>query len=115
MIVVIDVAKDNHHAFLGTATGKTLLKRLVFHNNFQGYEKLFTYVEATKVKNNLGLVLTSPTIIFWVLITISATALHALRERLSAATVAAGRRSHKGYTRRMAEVRTKPECLFSVL
>ncbi len=54
LIVGIDVAKDNHHAFLGTARGKTLLKRLVFNNNFQGYEKLFTYVEATKVKNNLN-------------------------------------------------------------
>ncbi|MBW2710131.1 MAG: IS110 family transposase [Deltaproteobacteria bacterium] len=53
LIVGIDVAKDNHHAFLGTATGKTLLKRLVFLNNLQGYEKLFTYVEAAKVKNNL--------------------------------------------------------------
>jgi transposase len=53
LIVGVDVAKENHHAFFGTATGKTLLKRLVFSNNFQGYEKLYTYVEATKVKNNL--------------------------------------------------------------
>ena len=29
LIVGIDVAKDNHHAFFGTARGKTLLKRLV--------------------------------------------------------------------------------------
>lgn len=28
LIVGIDVAKDKHHAFFGTATGKTLLKRL---------------------------------------------------------------------------------------
>ena len=54
LIVGIDVAKDNHHAFFGTARGETLLKRLVFNNNFQGYEKLYTYVEATKVKNNLN-------------------------------------------------------------
>ena len=53
LIVGIDVAKNNHHAFLGTGTGKTLLKKLVFSNDLQGYEKLFTYVEATKVKNNL--------------------------------------------------------------
>ncbi|MBW1708163.1 MAG: IS110 family transposase, partial [Deltaproteobacteria bacterium] len=39
LIVGIDVAKDNHHAFFGTARGKTLLKRLVFNNNLQGYEK----------------------------------------------------------------------------
>ena len=54
LIVGVDVAKDNHHAFFGTATGKTLLKRLIFHNNLQGYEKLYTYVEAAKVKNNLN-------------------------------------------------------------
>ena len=54
LIVGVDVAKDNHHAFFGTATGKTLLKRLVFNNNLQGYEKLYTYVEAAKVKNNLN-------------------------------------------------------------
>jgi len=54
LIVGIDVAKDNHHAFFGTARGKTLLKRLVFNNNLQGYEKLYTYVEAAKVKNNLN-------------------------------------------------------------
>jgi transposase len=54
LIVGIDVAKDNHHAFFGTARGETLLKRLVFNNNLQGYEKLYTYVEAAKVKNNLN-------------------------------------------------------------
>ena len=30
LIVGIDVAKDRHHAFFGTATGRTLLRRLVF-------------------------------------------------------------------------------------
>jgi len=30
LIIGIDVAKDNHHAFFGTATGKTLLRRLIF-------------------------------------------------------------------------------------
>ena len=54
LIVGIDVAKDKHYAFLGTATGRTLLKRLIFPNNLQGYEKLYTYVEAAKVKNNLN-------------------------------------------------------------
>lgn len=36
LIVGIDVAKEAHHAFFGTATGKTLVKRLVFcgaHHN----------------------------------------------------------------------------------
>ena len=30
LIVGIDIAKDRHYAFWGTATGKTLLKRIVF-------------------------------------------------------------------------------------
>lgn len=50
LIVGIDVAKDKHHAFFGTATGKTLLKRLVFENNRDGFEKLFFQAEAFKVQ-----------------------------------------------------------------
>ncbi len=48
LIVGIDVGKDKHHAFLGTATGKALLKRLVFENNLAGAEKLLDQVEAVK-------------------------------------------------------------------
>ena len=44
MIVGIDVAKDKHHAFFGTVRGETLLKRLVFENNIQGFEKLMSHV-----------------------------------------------------------------------
>jgi hypothetical protein len=33
LIVGIDVAKESHKAFFGTATGETLLRRLVFENN----------------------------------------------------------------------------------
>ena len=50
LIVGIDVAKDKHNAFFGTATGVTLLKRLVFENNADGFEKLLTFMEANKVK-----------------------------------------------------------------
>lgn len=53
LIVGIDVAKDRHNAFFGTATGKTLLKRLVFENNIEGFQRLLTYVEAVKVKHGL--------------------------------------------------------------
>lgn len=53
LIVGIDVAKDKHHAFFGTATGHTLLKRLVFDNNLEGFEKLLTFCEAMKVKHAL--------------------------------------------------------------
>ena len=53
LIVGIDVAKDTHHAFMGTATGQSLLRRLIFENNLQGFSKLMTYVEAVKVQNGL--------------------------------------------------------------
>ena len=36
VIVGIDVAKERHHAFFGTATGQALLKRLLFDNNAGG-------------------------------------------------------------------------------
>ena len=51
LIVGIDVAKDKHHAFFGTATGKTLLKRLVFENNRDGFEKLLFQAEVFKVQD----------------------------------------------------------------
>jgi transposase len=53
LIVGIDVAKEKHNAFFGTARGKTLLKRLVFENNIEGFQRLLTYVEAVKVKHGL--------------------------------------------------------------
>ena len=53
LLVGIDVAKDRHHAFLGTATGKTLLKRLVFENNVEGFRKLLAQAEAMKVQHGL--------------------------------------------------------------
>jgi transposase len=40
LVVGIDVAKDKHHAFMGSATGKSLLKKLVFENNLQGFRNL---------------------------------------------------------------------------
>jgi transposase len=53
LIVGIDVAKDRHQAFFGTATGKTLLKRLVFENSGEGFERLLIQTEAFKVQHNL--------------------------------------------------------------
>ena len=37
LIVGIDVAKEKHNAFFGTATGKTLFKRLIFSNSKEGW------------------------------------------------------------------------------
>ena len=54
LVVGIDVGKEKHHAFFGTATGKTLLRRMVFENSREGFEKLLAQVEAMKVQGGLG-------------------------------------------------------------
>lgn len=54
LIVGIDVAKDKHHAFMGTATGKTLLRRLVFENNLEGFRKLLFNVRVIRDQNGLS-------------------------------------------------------------
>jgi transposase len=54
LVVGIDVAKDKHHAFMGTATGKSLLKKLVFENNLEGFGKLLERSAAVKAQNFLS-------------------------------------------------------------
>jgi transposase len=54
LIVGMDVAKDQHVAFFGTAMGKTLFRRLVFDNNVEGFEKLLVQMEAQRVQHVLG-------------------------------------------------------------
>jgi transposase len=46
LIVGIDIAKEKHHAFFGTATGKTLLRRLIFDNTIEGFNKLLDQTKA---------------------------------------------------------------------
>jgi transposase len=53
LIVGIDVAKDKHNAFFGTATGKALFKRLVFENNIEGFERLLIQADAIKIQHSL--------------------------------------------------------------
>ena len=53
LIVGIDVAKERHHAFFGTATGETLLKRLIFDNSLEGFRKLLEQVRAIQVAQGL--------------------------------------------------------------
>jgi len=53
LIVGIDVAKDKHNAFFGTATGKTLFKRLVFENTIEGFNRLLIQADAIKVQHAL--------------------------------------------------------------
>jgi transposase len=45
LIVGIDIAKDKHHAFFGTAQGKTLWRRLLFANDIKGYRRLLGQVD----------------------------------------------------------------------
>jgi transposase len=54
LIVGIDVAKDKHHAFFGTANGKTLLKRLIFENDKNGFDRLLSQTALLRVHNGLS-------------------------------------------------------------
>jgi transposase len=54
LIVGIDVAKERHNAFFGTATGRTLHKGMVFDNTSEGFRKLITVTEALKVQHDLA-------------------------------------------------------------
>ncbi len=47
------MAKDKNYAFYGTASGKTLLKRLIFENNIEGFEKLIIQEDALKISHGL--------------------------------------------------------------
>jgi len=53
LVVGIDVAKDKHHAFMGTATGKSLYRKLVFENDLDGFARLLKTAEAIKAQNGL--------------------------------------------------------------
>ena len=53
VIVGIDVAKDRHHAFFGTANGRTLLRRLLFDNNRNGFDKLLAQVGELQARHGL--------------------------------------------------------------
>jgi transposase len=53
LIVGVDVAKDTHHAFIGTPTGKMLSKQLRFANNREGFELLTSRVETLRLQQHL--------------------------------------------------------------
>lgn len=53
LIVGIDVAKEKHHAFIGDARGRSILRRLVFTNSKEGFERLITHAENKKAVENL--------------------------------------------------------------
>lgn len=54
LVVGIDVAKDKHHAFYGTAHGKTLRKRFVFPNRRGGFEGLRALARDLATQHRLG-------------------------------------------------------------
>jgi len=54
LIVGIDVAKEKHHAFYGTANGKVLRKRFVFENRRAGFESLRALARDLAGQNGLG-------------------------------------------------------------
>ncbi|MDZ7580627.1 MAG: IS110 family transposase [Deltaproteobacteria bacterium] len=54
VIVGIDVAKERHHAFFGTATGQALLKRLLFDNSAGGFGELLERVGQLKTRHGLS-------------------------------------------------------------
>ena len=53
LVVGIDVAKEKHHAFMGSATGKSLFRKLIFENNLDGFSRLLKTAEAIKSQNSL--------------------------------------------------------------
>ena len=53
LVVGIDVAKERHYAFFGTAAGKTLLRKLVFDNTKEGFEKLLFHAATLKTRHAL--------------------------------------------------------------
>ena len=54
LVVGIDVGKDKHHAFMGSATGKSLFRKLIFENNIAGFSRFLETAEAIKVQNGLS-------------------------------------------------------------
>ncbi len=53
LIVGIDIAKEKHHAFFGTATGETLLRRLIFDNTIEGFKQLLDQTKAIQKSHKL--------------------------------------------------------------
>jgi len=53
LVAGIDVAKERHHAFFGRSDGRTLMRRLVFGNTGDGFEKLLFHAEAIKKQHAL--------------------------------------------------------------
>ena len=53
LIIGIDIAKDKHHAFFGTAKGKALWRRLIFTNDIVGYQRLIEQANTLMAQHQL--------------------------------------------------------------
>jgi len=53
LVIGLDIAKERHNAFFGTATGKTLHKGMFFDNTYEGFQKLLIQADALKVQYGL--------------------------------------------------------------
>ena len=53
LVVGLDIAKERHNAFFGTATGRTLHKGMFFDNTLEGFQKLLIQTDALKVQHGL--------------------------------------------------------------
>ncbi len=53
LIVGLDIAKEKHNAFFGTATGTSLYRGMFFDNTLEGFRKLIAQVEALKTQYGL--------------------------------------------------------------
>lgn len=51
LVVGLDIAKERHNAFFGTAIGKTLHKGMFFDNTYDGFQKLLIQTDALKVQH----------------------------------------------------------------
>jgi len=53
LIVGIDVGKHKHHAFLGTTSGKTVLRRIIVENSASGFEYLLDMVQFYQTRDGI--------------------------------------------------------------
>ena len=54
LVVGIDIAKDRHAAFFGTATGKTLFRGFAFDNTKEGFDRLLFQADTLKTREGLA-------------------------------------------------------------
>jgi hypothetical protein len=56
LIVGIDIAKEKHYAFFGTAAGQVLCKQFIFPNSKEGFELLLSRTEQLRAQQQLDVV-----------------------------------------------------------